>query len=245
MRNIRLTIQYDGTDYAGWQFQKNARSIQEVIEHILKRIVSEKVNLIGSGRTDAGVHAKAQTANFKTRSKIPIKNIQKALNSNLPKDIVISGIKEARPDFDSQFDAKSKVYRYTIATGDFVEPFIREFVSRCRFKLNLAHMRKAAGILLGVHDFKSFQTNGADYDRHTFRAISEITIEKDGGLVYIDIEADGFLYNMARNIVGTLIEVGRGKIRAEDVRRILSKKDRRYCGPTAPASGLCLEEVKY
>ncbi len=246
LRNIKLTIQYDGTHYAGWQFQRNSRSIQEVIENALKSTLGEKVNLIGSGRTDSGVHAKGQIANFKTHSKLPVKNIRKALHSKLPKDIVITDIKEVNLNFNSQHDAKSKLYCYTIATGDFVDPFIRRFVTRCKYKLDIGLMSKEAKSVLGRHDFRSFQrkdernkTSGA------IRSVKDIRIEKDGNLVYIYIEADGFLYNMVRNIVGTLIEVGRGKISADSIETILAKKDRTFGGPTAPASGLCLVKVKY
>jgi len=243
-RNIRLTIQYDGTGYAGWQFQKNARSIQEVIEKNLRAITGRKVKLTGSGRTDAGVHTKGQVANFKTTSRIPLKNIQKALNSLLPKDIRISEVKYVHPDFDSQRHAKSKLYRYTIVTADFVDPFIRKFAVRCKYDLNLALMRREARRLLGRHDFKSFQSKD-DKKGGTIRTIKKLEIKKTGILTHIDIEADGFLYNMARNIVGTLIEVGRGKFSEGSVREILSKKDRRYCGPTVPAEGLCLIKVRY
>jgi len=245
MRNIRLTIQYDGTHYAGWQFQKNAKSIQEVIERALKKILDKKVNLIGSGRTDSGVHAKNQIANFKTHSKLLLKNIQKALNTILPKDIVITDIEEASLKFNSQHDAKAKLYRYTISMGDFVDPFMRRFVARCKYKLKLNAMRRVARHLLGRHDFRSFQTKDAGREMDAIRIIKNIKIEKDGNLVYIYIEANGFLYNMARNIAGTLIEVGRGHIAEDKVKEILLKKDRRFSGPTVPAKGLCLLKVKY
>ena len=244
MRNIKLTIRYDGTNYSGWQFQKNARSIQEAIQRSLKRIVREKVNLVGSGRTDAGVHAASQVANFRTRSVIPLKNIQMALNSILPRDIIISQIEEAPVSFNSQHDARSKLYRYTISNGYFVDPFLRKFASGCLYKLNITSMRKAVRHLKGRQDFKSFQAKGGG-ERDSVRRIKKIKIEKEGNLVYIYIEADGFLYNMVRNIVGTLIDVGRGKIAPEGVKTILGKKDRRFCGPTAPAKGLCLVKVRY
>lgn len=245
MRNIKLTIQYDGTNYAGWQFQKNAKSIQEVITHTLKKLIGEKVNLVGSGRTDAGVHAEGQVANFKTHSSLPIKNIQKGLNSILPKDIVITHIEKIGPRFNSQHDARSKLYCYTIAPGDFVNPFIRRFAARCQYKLNIGAMKNAARHLLGRHDFKSFQTKDEMNDEDTTRQIRKIVIEKKGGLIYIYIEADGFLYNMARSIIGTLIEVGRGRIHPNRMEEILSKRDRRFGGPTAPAKGLCLVKVRY
>ncbi len=244
MRNIRLTISYEGTRYSGWQFQKNALSIQEVIQGAIGRITGERVNLVGSGRTDAGVHAAAQVANFKTRSKIPRKNLQLALNSALPKDIVITRIEEAGAKFNSQHDAKSKLYRYTIYNDDFIDPFLRRYAAKCFFKLNVSLMRRAAGALVGRHDFRSFQAKDGE-ERDSVRTISYIKIEKSGHIVYIYIEANGFLYNMARKVAGTLVEIGRGKVRADAVKNILAKKDGRRSGPTMPAKGLCLVKVRY
>ncbi|MDP2912695.1 MAG: tRNA pseudouridine(38-40) synthase TruA [Candidatus Omnitrophota bacterium] len=244
MRNLKLTIQYDGTGYSGWQFQKNGLSVQEVIQNAIKKITGEKVCVVGSGRTDAGVHAEAQVANFKTSSKIPLKKFQMALNSVLPKDIVIARMEEAGLKFNAQHDARGKLYRYIIVNNDFVNPLLRRFAAKCFYALDLGAMKKAARYLAGRHDFRSFQAKDG-VGRNAVRTIRKITIEKKGDLVYIYMEADGFLYNMARNITGTLIEVGRGKISAGDVRVILRKKDRKLCGPTMPARGLCLVKVKY
>jgi len=243
-RNIRLTIQYDGTHYSGWQSQKNARSIQDVLTDALKKITGGKVNLTGSGRTDAGVHARAQVANFKTRSDIPLKKLLLGLNSILPDDIVVSAVKEAGLKFDAQRAAKSKLYRYTLINSNVIDPFIRRFAAKCFYKLDILRMRRAAKPLMGKRDFRSFRAAGGG-EKDTVRRIRNIKIEKYGDMIYIDMEADGFLYNMARNIVGTLIEVGRGKLKADAVKGILAKKDRRFCGPTAPAKGLCLLKVRY
>ena len=244
MRNIKLTIQYDGTRYSGWQFQKNAKSIQEIIQLAVKKITGEKACLIGSGRTDAGVHAKAQIANFRTHSTIPLKNLQMALNSALPKDIVISGIEEVAFRFNAQHDAKSKLYCYTTVNNDFVDPFIRRFAAKCFYKLDVNSMKRAAKFLIGRRDFKSFQKKDKK-EKDAIRKIKNIKVEKNKDIVYIYIEADGFLYNMARNIVGTLVDVGRGKISVKTVKYILSKKDIRFSGPTMPAKGLCLIKVRY
>jgi tRNA pseudouridine38-40 synthase len=243
-RNIKLTIKYEGTNYSGWQFQKNARTVQEVMEEALGLITGEKVSLIGSGRTDAGVHARHQVANFKTGSKLPLKNIWMALNSNLPRDIVVSSVEEVKAKFNAQHSARSKIYRYTIANTNFVDPFIRRYAAKCFYELDVNLMKRAAKHLVGRHDFKSFQAKDV-IERDSVRRIKSISIKKDGELVYVDIEADGFLYNMVRNIAGTLIEVGRGKFTADRVKEILKKRDRRFCGPTAPAEGLCLMKVKY
>lgn len=245
MRNIKLIIQYEGTNYAGWQSQKNAKSIQDVIEAALKEITGRRTTLIGSGRTDAGVHAMGQVASFRTRSKIPIKNIQMALNSALPKDIVISDVKEAGQNFNAQRSAKSKLYRYTIVNGDFVDPFIRRFAARSFYKLDMGKMRKAAKAMIGRHDFKAFRATDGDREKDSIRRITLLEVKKRGDVIDFFVEADGFVYNMVRNIVGTIIEVGRGKFPEGRIKELLVRKDRRLCGPLMPAKGLCLVSVKY
>ena len=244
MRNIKLTIQYDGTNYAGWQVQKNGRAIQDVIQSVLRKITGAKTNLTGSGRTDAGVHALAQAANFKTRSKIPLARLRMALNSGLPEDIKVTAVEEVPLRFNSQHDAKSKLYRYTIVNSDFVDPFLRHFAAKSFYRLDIGTMKKAAKYLVGRRDFASFRKKNGNR-KSSVASVKKINVEKKGNLIYIDMEADGFLYNMARNIVGTLIEAGRGKIAAGDVKKILLKKDRRFSGPTMPAKGLCLVKVWY
>lgn len=244
MRNIKLIISYDGTRYAGWQFQKNAKSIQQVLETVLKKITGEPVKLKASGRTDSGVHARYQVANFKTNSKIPLKKIKDALNSYLPEDILVNSAQIAGLDFDSQRCAKSKHYRYTVTTSRFVDPFIRHFVARFSYPLNISPMRRAAAILAGRHDFKAFQASGSD-EKNTVRTIKKISVARRKGLIYIDVWADGFLYNMVRTIAGTLLEIGRGKLSEGRISEILKKKARRLAGPTAPAKGLCLMKVEY
>jgi len=246
MRNIKLTIRYDGTNYSGWQFQKNSRrTIQAVIERAIEKITGKHSHLTGSGRTDAGVHAKAQVANFKTRSKIPLKNLRMALNSELPKDIVIYKAEEAPAGFDAQRSARSKLYRYTIMNADLLDPFLRRYAAKVFYAIDVGLMKRAARDLAGKHDFKAFRAKDDGAEKNSVRTIKAIRIEKEGDLIYIDIEADGFLYNMARNIVGTLVEVGRGKFSVASVRDILRKKERRFCGPTMPAKGLCMERVAY
>jgi tRNA pseudouridine38-40 synthase len=244
MRNIRLTIQYDGTHYAGWQTQKNAKTVQSVLEHAIKRVTGRKPALIGSGRTDSGVHAMAQVANFRTISRMPAATLIMALNAHLPRDIVVTDVSEAPIKFHAQHSAKSKLYRYTIANTNFVSPFVRHYAAKCYFSLDIERMKRAARCLLGRHDFKSFMASNS-YETKTMRTIKKIRIEKKDELIFIDVEADGFLYNMVRNIAGTLIEIGRGKMEVKEMKNILAKKDRAYCGPKAPACGLCLMKVKY
>lgn len=243
-RNIKLIIRYDGTRYAGWQSQTNADTIQDTIRSALEKITGQKVKLTGAGRTDSGVHAAYQVANFKTNSRLALNRIKDALNSALPRDILISSAKDENFKFDSQRFARSKHYRYTVTTSRFVDPFIRHFVARYSYPLNISLMRRAAKGLIGRHDFKAFQASGS-VERNTVRTIKDIKIEKRGDLVYIDIWADGFLYNMVRTISGTLLEIGRGKMPQNSIEAILSRKERRLAGPTAPAKGLCLMKVEY
>jgi len=244
MRNIKLTISYDGTRYSGWQFQKNGCSIQETIQKAIKKVTGETLHLTGSGRTDSGVHAAAQVANFKTRSDLPLKNIQMALNMSLPRDIAIIRAEEADANFNSQHFAKSKVYRYTIFNNDFLAPLARHFAAKCFYSLNVSLMKKAGRMLEGRHNFKAFQAKD-DVERGSVRTLRSVKVKRTGDFIYIDMEANGFLYNMARNIAGTLVEVGRGKIPAGDMNNILKKRDRRLSGPTMPAKGLCLIRVDY
>jgi len=244
MRNIKLSIRYDGTRYAGWQSQKNGLAIQDVVEDAVRKITGRKSHITGSGRTDAGVHAEAQVANFKTRSKIPLKNLRMALNSALPDDIIVSNIEEEKADFNAQKNAKSKTYRYSVCNSDFMDPFVRKYSAKCFYLLDLDRMRRAAKILTGRHDFSSFQAVDGGR-KNAIRTIKYIRIEKTGDMVYIYIEGNGFLYNMVRNIAGTLIETGRGKFSLDQVKKILKKKNRRYAGPTMSAKGLCLVRVKY
>jgi tRNA pseudouridine38-40 synthase len=246
MRNLKLEIEYEGTNYCGWQVQNSShkKSIQEVIEKTLRRILQEKIRLIASGRTDAGVHALAQVANFETKSNIRPQKLQRALNSLLPQDIVITAIEEKNPDFHSRFSAKSKTYRYSILNRSYPSALLRNTVYHYPYPLDIKLMQKEAKILLGKHNFKSFQASGK-LERDPVRTIKSIKITKSQDRIYIDIEADGFLYNMVRNIVGTLLEIGRGKLPEGSLKKILSAKDRRLAGPTAPAKGLCLIRVKY
>ena len=265
-RNLKLEIEYDGTNYCGWQVQNcrtshvagsTAKSIQEIIERAIQKILREKVRLISSGRTDAGVHAFAQVANFKTNSEIDTDKLQRALNGLLPDDIKVSKIEEADPSFHSRFSAKSKVYRYSILNRAYPSALLKNRVYFYPYPLDIKLMRRETRCLLGKHDFKSFCASGGS-TKDTVRTIKRISIKKlayglqlkayslkDASLVAIDIEADGFLYNMVRNIVGTLIEIGRGRFARGSLKKILQSKNRKFAGPTVPAYGLCLLEVKY
>jgi tRNA pseudouridine38-40 synthase len=254
MKNIRLIIEYDGTDYNGWQIQDRkqrrkggrVKTIQGVLEDALFNILSARVRLISSSRTDSGVHALGHVANFKSPSGLTPAQIQKALNSVLPEDIAVKYAEEADKDFNAQYDAASKTYRYLIRNSDYISPFIKRYAYHFRQPLNTRLMKMGAAALIGRHDFKAFRSAVAGAQKNnSVRTIKRLDIKRKNGLIEIEIEADGFLYNMARNIVGTLIEVGRGKFASGSVKRILKSKDRKLAGPTAPAKGLCLVHVKF
>jgi tRNA pseudouridine38-40 synthase len=253
MRNIKLTIEYNGTNYAGWQIQKNTRlTIQGIVENALGKIIQERIKLIASGRTDAGVHAAGQVANFKTASKIAAKNIQKALNSLLPGDIRIVNSEDVPLQFHARFSAKGKTYRYLILNQDYPSALLRDYCYFLSYKLDLNKMRRAATEFLGRHDFSAFCASGSSV-KDTIRTIKKISIKGINyplspisyHLISVDITADGFLYNMARSIVGTLLEVGRSKMEPGSISGILNSQKRGLVGPTAPASGLFLFKVDY
>jgi len=245
MRNIKLLIQYDGTNYLGWQVQAQGPTVQGALEEKLALLTGEKVPLIGSGRTDSGVHALGQVANFKTKSQMETHTIQKALNSLLPSDIAVIGVEEVEEDFNARGSAKSKIYEYRILNREIRSVFHREYAWHIPQKLDIREMQKATRILIGEHDFSSFRSVGTPTKtaiRKVFKA--EWKRNKEGFLQF-EIEATGFLKQMVRAIVGTLVEVGKSKITVEEFREILESKDRKNGGPTAPAHGLLLQEVKY
>ncbi|MCM8783023.1 MAG: tRNA pseudouridine(38-40) synthase TruA [Candidatus Omnitrophica bacterium] len=243
LRNLKLTIEYEGTHYHGWQTQKGGlKTIQKTIEDTLKKILNKKIKLVASGRTDAGVHALGQVANFKTTSLISPLKLRYALNSLLPEDIVIKKVEEMNLSFHSRFSAKSKLYRYLILNRKYPSAFLKNKVYFYPYHLNLSIMKKQAKFLVGRHNFTSFQATDKK-KRNPVREIKKIRIFKKDNLITIEIEANSFVYGMVRNIVGTLIEIARGK--PLDIRKMLKAKDRRLSGPTAPACGLYLVKVKY
>ena len=254
MYNLKLIIAYDGTNYAGWQVQKNANTVQAEIEKALKKILRERVRIIGAGRTDSGVHAKAQVANFKTEKPATAESgrhlfcqkLKNALNASLPGAIRVTGVKKVSEKFHSQYDAKAKTYRYAILNGGIDDPFLDRYYFRVQYPLNVLLMKKEAKALIGKHDFKSFQAKAnLSPIKDTKRTVKKIAVKKKGRFIYLDFEADGFLHNMVRNIAGTLIETGRGYLPPGSMKKILLSKNRRKAGPTAPARGLTLVRVKY
>jgi len=254
MRNIRLKIAYDGTNYKGWQAQNKSpralcphKTIQHEIESAAGSIFAGNIRVIGSGRTDAGVHALGQVANFRIDNPMPCTRIRRALNSILPKDIVITNATDVKESFHSRFDALSKIYRYRISNCPYAPIFDRLYQYHIPYKLDCELMRAATRFLIGRQDFRSFQASdhGEKGKSDSVREITRLSVNRRGNVISINIEANGFLYNMVRNIVGTLIEIGRGKIPPERIKDILKARDRRKAGPTAPARGLCLMRVKY
>jgi len=244
IRNIRLTISYDGVNYSGWQNQPEKFTIQGELERVLSELTALEVPINGASRTDAGVSALGQVANFLIDSPIPTENFAKAINHRLPKDIFVLDAEQVDRNFDASVSAKNKLYRYIIFTAD--KPNVLQ-IRNCWFRpgeLDVAAMNKAAGMLVGTHDFKSFAA-AADNRENTVRMVMECRVYGDGQWVYMEIRADRFLYNMVRNIVGTLVEIGTGKWPPEKIKEILAAKDRTAAGPIAPPQGLCLVSITY
>jgi tRNA pseudouridine38-40 synthase len=245
MRTIKLLIEYDGTNYQGWQIQPKGLTIQGMLEDKLRLLTGERVQLFGSGRTDAGVHASGQVAHFKTQSRMDLYSMQRALNSLLPRDMVIRKIEEVEEGFHARKHSKSKIYEYRILNRSLRSVFHRGYIWHIPQKLNMAQMKKATQNLIGEHDFSAFRTVGSSTRTNVRRVIRAEWKGGRDGLIRFEIEANGFLKQMVRSIVGTLIEVGKGKINPEEFQKILESKDRKKAGPTAPAHGLFLKEVKY
>jgi len=247
MRNFKVTFEYDGSGFCGWQAQaQGERTVQGVLEAVLSKIFKKPVKVIASGRTDSGVHAQGQVLSFKAETRMKPLEIQRALNSNLPADIAIREAREVKGDFHAQYSVKEKTYRYTVLNRKFRSVFLRDSVYYFPYPLNISVMRKAAKYLIGRHDFRSFQAyDPLRAERQTVRTVKKITVKKEGDLVLIDVTADGFLYKMVRNIAGTLLAIGAGQLPAGEMPKILKAKNRKAAGKTAPAEGLCLMAVKY
>jgi len=251
MRNIKIDIEYDGTHFEGWQIQKpKSRTVQGEIEKALARICKKKNRVIGSGRTDSGVHALGQVAHAKIPSRLSDPEILRALNANLPDDISILNVQTVPDSFHAQFSVKRKTYRYTILNRTSPPAMGRHFCLHLPQGLNVTAMRREAKYLVGRKDFRSFMAadrakRHLDPGRSTVRRIYNLTLKKTGDTLTITIEADGFLYKMVRNVVGTLIQVGQEKHPKGFVKALLKKKNRVSAGKTAAACGLCLVKVVY
>ena len=242
MQNYLIVLSYDGTDYHGWQRQPKKRTIQGTLEDALARIAQKKVTVIGAGRTDAGVHARGQVANFKAGLRLSQEELKKALNAILPGDIRVIELKKTAIDFHARRDAKAKVYQYRIFHGPEINPFVLRYVLHWPYPLNLARMRKAARLFQRQADFSGFSSNRLLYP---VRKVTRSEIRKTGDEIIYTIEASGFLRYMVRTIAGTIIEVGRGRVSLEQIEEICREKQRTLGSPTAPAKGLCLMKVVY
>ena len=245
IKNFRITIEYDGTRYHGWQRQKNDRTIQEEIEKAIQKVTGRQVSLTGSGRTDAGVHAYAQVANFKCETHLDGQALSGGLNSLTDDDIVITECREVDDSFHARYDAKSKTYVYKILNRSIPAAVGRQYAWHIRKVLNRETMRAAIVHLIGSHDFKAFEGAGSPRSHTTRRVFKADLIEEKDDYLAFEIEADGFLRFMVRNIVGTLVDVGLGKISPEEFKAILNSRDRFLAGATAPAHGLFLKNVLY
>jgi tRNA pseudouridine38-40 synthase len=245
MRNLKLTLSYDGTDFNGWQTQPGYRTVQETLEAAIAAVTAQKrVRANASGRTDAGVHAVGQVVNCYCDTRLPPDVFLRAVNANLPADVAITSAAAVPQAFDANRDARRKLYRYVIHDGPVPSPFLRRYACQSRHRLDAAAMRRAAETLKGRHDFHSFETDWPNR-MSSVRTITHLAICRFGDWLWLDVEADGFLYNMVRAIAGTLMNVGRGYWPEDRVAEILSAEDRAQAGPTAPAQGLFLMRVTY
>ena len=244
MRTILLIIEFDGTCYAGWQVQPNGLAVQEVIEKALAKILKQEVRIHSSGRTDAGVHAHGMAAHFQAETKLPLTAFREGVNCLLPQDIVIREAREMPNSFHARFSAKGKWYRYCIYQNEVRSPISARTSWHISQPLDLGVMQSAAELLVGEHDFKAFRTASCAA-KTTTRKIFRIDVRHEGNLIFIDVVGSGFLKNMVRMIVGTLVEIGLGRRPIEDTKKLVSGKDHIAPGPTAPAHGLCLQEVWY
>lgn len=244
MRNIKLTIEYDGKCFNGWQKQPDKLNIQGEIEKAIYNITKEEVELIGSGRTDAGVHALGQVANFKTNTNIAIEKLPLAINSQLKNSIIIKSAEEVDERFHSRYNAKNKTYRYIINNSKTGTAIYRNLEYCFPIELDVEKMQKAAKYFEGEHDFKAFKSSGTS-GKNSVRTIYKALVKKEEDKIIIELTGNGFLYNMVRIISGTLLEVGMGKINPEEINDIIESKDRQRAGKTLPAHGLYLVEVLY
>ncbi len=243
-RRLMIMVEYDGTGFCGWQLQAEGRTVQGVLEDAVLRTTGEAARVTGASRTDAGVHAEGQVAHFDTASALPPGRLLRALNHWLPDDVAVLDCREVAPDFDARFSASSKLYRYRILCSAARRPLRERFTLRQWRSLDVDAVRECAALLVGEHDFTSFASEHTEAESNVRRVMRSELLESGDELHYL-VEGNGFLYNMVRIIVGTLLEVGRGRIAASDFVDILNACDRKAAGPTAPPWGLTLVRVNY
>ncbi|MEW6523245.1 MAG: tRNA pseudouridine(38-40) synthase TruA [Bacillota bacterium] len=245
MRSLAVLLQYEGTAFAGWQYQPGQRTVQGEVEAALEKIMDEPVKVLAAGRTDAGVHAAGQVISFRTGGTVPVDRLAYALNANLPGDVSALSASEVGPEFHATRSALGKVYVYALWTASTCSPFLRRYVSHLPAGLNVQAMQEAGSQLVGTHDFRAFQSSGSSARSWT-RTVTSVAVEASGPLVTITVAANGFLYNMARIIAGTLMQVGTGRREVEGCfEPALTRGERGLLGPTAPAQGLWLARAEY
>ncbi len=243
-KNIKITVSYKGKNYCGWQKQKNSTSIQGELEYACREAFKDKeIEVTASGRTDAGVHALAQVANFKVETNIPVEKFPDILNNHLPKDIAVTNAEEVSEDFHSRYSAHRKTYRYYIYPSRIRSPFYQDSSYQVKYKLDIEKMKAEIKKFQGRHDFCAFMSTGSSV-KTTVREIYRADLYEEGDRIVIELEGNGFLYNMVRIIVGTIVDIGRGRIE-ESIDEIIKSKDRKRAGHTAPACGLFLKSVEY
>ena len=243
-RRIRLIVSYDGTEYVGWQVQPNGVSIQSLLEKALLEITREQIRVEGSGRTDSGVHAKAQVAHFDTEAKMAADKFAIAMNMHLPADIRVLYSEECDPSFHARFSAKRKTYRYTVQLGQHSNVFLRNTSLHLHYMPDIEAMETAASYVIGTHDFSAFKCASSAME-NTIRTVTVSEWKRDGNLLIYTVEGNGFLYNMVRILVGTMLEIGSGKLQPSDLQKAIESGKRSDAGATAPAHGLCLCRVVY
>ncbi len=247
MRRFCLTLEYDGSDFEGWQVQARGRTVQGVVEAGLAEVLRENVRIYAAGRTDAGVHARGQVAHFDAATRLQPLELRKALNAVLPGDVAARALREAAPDFDARRDAISKRYVYRILQRPVPSPLRRGYCWHIRGPLDLAAMREASDVLKGTHDFAAFRgaPGGPPADENTRRTLDVLQVERRAEEVEIAAEARSFLRYMVRNLVGTLVDVAQGRLSPSQLAEVLASRQRGRAGPTAPPQGLRLEEIRY
>ncbi len=244
MRRIRTILSYDGTNYVGWQTQPNGVAVQEKVEQAIFEVTGERASLQGSGRTDSGVHARAQVAHFDTAARMGADKFAIALNTHLPGDIRVLYSEETDPAFHARFSAKEKQYRYFVQTGPHADVFLRKYALHAYMPLDLDLMNKAAALVVGTHDYSAFMSTGREVES-AVRTVTLSRWEKQGNLFLYSVQGNGFLYNMVRILVGTMLGMGSGRLPADAMEKALSSLSRKDAGPTAPPHGLVLWRVKY
>lgn len=244
MRNLLITISYDGSAYHGWQVQKNAVTVQQVFQRAVEKLFCEKTGIKGCSRTDSGVHANMYCVSLKTQKNIPCKNVITGLNTYLPKDIAVTDCREVDHDFHARYSVKSKEYVYRIYNSQIRNPFLKNYALHYRYPIDADYLNNEAQAFLGSHDFSGFCSAKSDVE-DTVRNVYSFSVKRMGDEVVFAVEADGFLYNMVRIMVGTLLFVNEGKIKQGELAKVIESKDRKKAGKTAPAHGLYLNKVKY